>query len=288
MNISGKKDEVSFVIACNVHEIAHLADEFVEVRNRAGLHLAGGDAHVFHPARHPCLGAGFLVHEGIAPYHLHGVAAAALVLGKVIREDSDGLESVGQLEAQHGIVDLARNDLLEIVLWPVDPAPALAQVRHPSVKDDALQLQLLGQLAAFLVKPSPDAGAARLGIDAQLVTIQPVAIGIVPRAVAVAGDLVPGMRAQGLVTANAHGGTVSDQLVVEERDEAAFGIVVDLSPDLALRVGGEILIDALCQRSDPADIADFGLANFETCLGHKMEKPPLRRINGATGVSFPT
>src|SRR5690606_12570254 len=119
--------------------------------------------------------------------------------------------------------------LVEIVLRPRDPAAEAGEIGHAPAEGDSLQLELFGQLAALLVEPPSQPRAAHFGIDAHLVAVEPAARGIVAAAEAVAGDLVPAMRGERLLPRDAHRGAIADHLVVEHRDEAALGEVVDLA-----------------------------------------------------------
>src|SRR5690606_24967043 len=112
-----------------------------------------------------------------------------------------------------------------------DAAPRALEIGHSPAEHDAFELEPLGELASLLVEPAADPGAAHLGIDAHLVTVEEIAGRVVPAPVTVAGDLVPGVRLQRLVTGEAHARAIADQPLVEHGDEAAGGKVVQLAAD---------------------------------------------------------
>ena len=118
----------------------------------------------------------------------------ALSSGRYFFQDADRSEAVGELEAEHGIADLALDDLLQIVLRGADLARDPAIAGHAPAEDDAFQVELLDEAAARLVQPLADPEAALLGIDRELEAIEPVAGRIVAAAEAVAGDRLPIMR----------------------------------------------------------------------------------------------
>src|SRR5690606_21872623 len=162
-----------------------------------------------------------------------------------------------------------------------DTAHEARVVRHAPAEDDAFQLQLFGKRAALLVEAAPDPGAAHLRVDAHLVAVEPVAVRIVARAVAVAGDLVPAMRLERFVAGQAHRGAVADQSAIEHRDEAAAREVVGLPANVAAGIGGEVFVNAPRQAGDLGDVARLGLADLETGGCHpKLLRPrwpfPLR------------
>src|SRR5690606_40254030 len=92
---------------------------------------------------------------------------------------------------------------------------AARQPRHPPAEDDPLQVLRLAQVAARVVQALADAQAAPGGVDADLHAVQPLALGIVPRAIAAAGDLVPGVRPHGRRLVDAEAGGVADDLALE-------------------------------------------------------------------------
>src|SRR5690606_10629346 len=95
-----KEDEVRLVIACYINKISNLPDKFVEVLHGSGLQLASRDTDALHPARNAELGTLLLVHEWVAPDHVHGEGARMLVLRQVVFEDADRLEPIGELKAE--------------------------------------------------------------------------------------------------------------------------------------------------------------------------------------------
>ncbi len=78
-------------------------------------------------------------------------AARLLVLGEITGEHADRFETVGKLETDDGVVDLASDDLVEIILRPVDLAPVARQAGQASAKGNAGQFELFGECAALLV-----------------------------------------------------------------------------------------------------------------------------------------
>src|SRR5690606_35691696 len=135
---------------------------------------------------------------------VHRVPARADVLGQVVLENAERLKAIGQLESQDRVMNTPGYDLVEVVLRPVDAAPRALEIGHSPAEHDAFELEPLGELASLLVEPAADPGSAHLGIDAHLVTVEEIAGRVVPAPVTVAGDLVPGVRLQRLVTGEAH------------------------------------------------------------------------------------
>ena len=211
----GKDDEVRLVIACDIDEIFDGAHEFVIVRDRAGLQLAGRDAHRLDSAWQPLLHRLVALDIRVAPDHHHRIGHRGFVFGQIALHDPFGFEAVGQLEAQHRIVQFPLDHLGEIVLRIFDLAAEAAIVGHPPGKDDTRQVHFFGQRASFFIQAPPDAHAADLGIDAHLVAIEPVAGRIVTAAIAIAGDLVPVMRLEGERFGKLHGCAIADDLVIE-------------------------------------------------------------------------
>ena len=259
-------DEVRFVIAGDIDEILHRAHELVIIGDLARLQLAGSNAHRFHPAREPLLHRLVAFDIGVAPDHHHGVRHRGFVLGQVTIHDAFGFEPVGQLEAQHRIVQFPLDDLVEIIFRPVDPAAETAVVRHAARKDDAGEVLLFRQGPALFVETPADADTAHLRVHAHLIAIEPVAGRIVAAAVAVAGDLVPVVRLKSQRFGELHGGAIADHLVIEQRDEAAFLEIVDLPADLAMRIGRHVLVNPAYQMRDPGDVLDHRVADLEPAL----------------------
>ena len=135
----GKEDEVGFVIGGDVDEIFDAAHELVVILYRAGLQLAGRDAHLLDAAGQAELGRLVAVDEGILPDHANRVGLRLLVLWQVVLHHAVGLEPVGHLEAQDRIVELGLDHLLKIILRPLDAAPEAAEIGHPPREHDAGQ-----------------------------------------------------------------------------------------------------------------------------------------------------
>ncbi len=287
----GKDDEVRFIVAGDIHEIAQRAEKFVVILHCARLQLARGDAHGLHPARQAFLHRLVAFHIGVAPDHQHRVAIAALVFGKIVFDDAFGFEPVGELEAQYRIVQLATNDLFQVVFRPVHLAAVAAVMGHAPAEDDAGQLALFGQRAAFLVQPPPDTHAAHLGIDAHLVAVQPVAGGIVAAAIAIARYLVPVVRCKDDRFGQLHAGAVSDHFLVQQCDPAAFGKVVDLPAYLALRIGGQIVIGASDQCGNAAHVLHPRITQLQTARAELFLLWPVfchRTAQGRTAIRPPS
>ena len=162
------------------------------------------------------------------------------------------------------------DDLFEIVIRSIDPPAKTAIVGHPPGEYYAGQILLFGERAAFFVKPSPDAHTAYLGIDAHLVTIEPVAGGIVPAAIAIAGDLVPVVRLECERLSQLHGRAIADHLVVEQGDETAFLEIVDLAADFSVGIGGHVLVDPANEFRDAGDVLDHRIAHLEPALAELL------------------
>src|SRR5690606_42111252 len=126
----------------------------------AGLQLAGRDPHAVDAARHAGLAAAVLVHEWIPPDQMDGVAPRPAILGQVSFQQADRLESVGELEAQHLIVDSDGDDLLDIVFGALHAPREAREVGHPAAEHDTFQLELFSEGATLFVEAAADSRAA--------------------------------------------------------------------------------------------------------------------------------
>jgi len=81
----------------------------------------------------------------------------------------------------------------------------------------------------------------------------------------VTGDFIPGMIRQRDAFIQPHRGAVADHFAIKQRDKAAFGVVVDLPANFALRIGGQIIIGAADEIPDRPHVLEPGLTDFEAC-----------------------
>ena len=176
-------------------------------------------------------------HLRIAPDHQHGVAAQFVVAGQEVGQDADRLEAVAHLEADHRIALLAFLDQFQVALRRTHRPRAPRIVRHPAAEDDALEPQMLAQLAPLVVEPLADALAAQAGIDDHVHAVEPVALGIVAGGIAAPGDGRPVVRRHRHVGGNAKRRAVADDPALEHRHELAFGKLVQMPAQLRRRVG---------------------------------------------------
>ena len=278
----GEDHEIAFIIGRNVHEIFDIPEEILEILHRARLQLHGGQAHLLHIARHAEFLGAVMVHIRVLPHHVGGERLAGLVLGQIVFQHADRLEPVGHLKADDLIADLLGLHLLQIIVraFHLLGAQRAGITGHARAKQDAAQFQPFGQRTALFIEALADAGAARLGIDAHFIAIEPVACRIVARAKTVAADLFPIMRLQGDGARNAGGGAIAHRLIVQNGHEIAFAEIVDLPAQFSMRIGRHVLVHAPDQVSDGRNVGDLGLTDFKAGfggIGHGRMPSEMRR-----------
>ena len=224
-----ENNEVGAIVRRDIDEIFDVADEPLEILDGARLQLAGGQADAFDAARHAHFGRFVGIDIGVAPDEMCGVAVGLLVFGQIIFQHAQRFELVLELEADDLIADLARRNLVQIILRALDLALGAQIARHPAGNDDAMQIELFGQFLAFVIEALADAQAAQLGVHRHLIAIEPFARRAVARAKAVGGDFLPIMPGKGHALADPHRRAIAHDLVIVERDEAAIGEIVDLA-----------------------------------------------------------
>ena len=217
-----KHREVRLVVGDHIDEILDLLLANLERGERALLILNGCHAHGLQAARR---GAGdyhrVLRHLRVAPDHMRRKAARFMIERQIIGQDADRLEAVANLKADHRIAQFPRLHQFEIFLRRADRVPAPRQFRHAPGKHDALQPQVLAQLLSLVVEALTDAQAAKFGIDADVHAVEPVALGIVARGEAAAGDRRPVMRFERHHARNPERDAIADDIVFIDRDELA-------------------------------------------------------------------
>ena len=63
-----------------------------------------------------------------------------------------------------------------------------------------------------------------------------------------------------------HGRAIADDFLVEQSDETAFGKIVDLPANLAVGIGGHILVHPADERGDAANVLRPRIADFQPAL----------------------
>ena len=148
------------------------------------------------------------------------------------------MEVVRELEGQHRIVDLARTDLLDILLR-THPVGVLVIVGDAPPEHDRLQVELLAQLLAVVVHASRQTQPPVFGVDEDLDAVEDVALRIV--------------RAEGFIARNLGVGVVAlDHVVIDDdRESTAHDLVVHDRYDLPFGKDLDELVDLL---TGPEDI----------------------------------
>ena len=82
-----------------------------------------------------------------------------VILRQVAGEYLADLEIIGQLKAQHGVVELLVTDLLNVLLR-AQAIGVLVVVGDAAAGDDGFEVELAAQLLAGIVQPAPQAHAA--------------------------------------------------------------------------------------------------------------------------------
>src|SRR5690606_13160168 len=130
-------------------------------------------------------------------------------------------KTVAQLEGQCRIAILAFAHGLHIRLYGAERLDALFESGQASAKDNSTQAELLTEFLARSVETPTDAQPAKLGIDADVHSIQPLAIRIMSRSEAAAADFGPAMRC--------HRGRFVDSESCAESDQFAFVLGYELA-----------------------------------------------------------
>ncbi len=108
---------------------------------------------------------------------------------------------------------------------------------HAAAKHNALEPYHPAKLAPRLVKPLAYAEAVVSWINANFGAVKHVAVWIVARAEAAAGDLVLGMLPQRRGFIDNAGGAIANDLILIFGNKHAFGKVIDLAKNLGGRIG---------------------------------------------------
>ena len=197
---------------------------------------------------------------GIAPDQVRGIAHRFGVARHVARQQANELEAVAQLEAHGRVAVTPFLYGLDIGIDRAHGLDSFLEAGQAATEHDAVQAELAAQLLARRIQAPADAHAAEFRIDAGFHAVQPVAFGIVPRGIAAAGDLGPGVRP--------HRGRLVDAEGCAEADDAP----VVLGHELPLRklrllstqhVRGMAEVDAIDlggQRDETVDVPRFGIA----------------------------
>ncbi len=82
------------------------------------------------------------------------------------------------------------------------------------------------------------------------------------RPVAATGDFAPAVRLERERFRHPHRRAIADDRIVEDRNEAAFGIIVDLAADFAGRIDRHVLTAPGDERDDALDVAELCLPNL--------------------------
>ena len=192
-------------------------DPALEVLHRGHPHRVG-QALVRGDRRHVRM----VLQARVAPHQMHRVAERIVVRGHIGAQQADHLEVVVELEAQRRIAALAVDHGLHVGLGAAVALHVLRQPGDAAAEHDAAQFQVGAQALACLVQPLADAHAAIVRMHHHFHAVQPVAVGLVPRAHAAAGDLRPGMRRQRGGFVDAEGGAIADDLAFVLDHELAF------------------------------------------------------------------
>ena len=82
---------------------------------------------------------------------MRGMAVRLLVFGQVIFQHAQRLELVLQLKADHLVAQLAADHFFQIVARAAGATLGAGIAGHPAGDDNAVQVQLFGQLLALVI-----------------------------------------------------------------------------------------------------------------------------------------
>ena len=141
------------------------------------------------------------------------------------------------------------------------------------------------EISPLFIKSVTYAQTPVIRIYKNFITVKPVSVGPVSRAVPVTGDLPPGMLFESGRLLHSNGGTVSDDFLVEYSHEDTLGIVVDLPPNMRCRVGS-VFVNLAGESADGFGIGgrcgacvEFFLRRFHKPIFPKeSESPPVLRL----------
>ena len=148
---------------------------------------------------------------------------------------------------------------LEIGASRADIADAAGKSRHPATEHDAFQAELARQGLACIVEALSDPERSVGGIDRHVHAIEPITGRVMPRGKAVAGDLAPNVRLQGVPLGDDEGRAVADDPAIVDGDELALREVVDLAAHHRRGQSGLGMIDAPAE-IDPAQLEELHLS----------------------------
>ena len=151
-----------------------------------------------------------------------GAVFALLVAGQIVAYHTAHVEVVGQLEGEHGVVDLTAAHFLDVLLG-AHLVGILVIVGYASSKHDGLEVELLAQLLAIFVHASGQSEATIIGVDEDLDAIEDVAVGIVGVEGFIACHLGIGVVALHHVVVDDDGEGAAHDLVVDDDDYLTFG-----------------------------------------------------------------
>jgi hypothetical protein len=259
--------EVAAVVGGDVDEVLDLARELAEVGDPALLVLHGRHPHARRNPSRLLLAADHRVLRalGVAPDQAHAMAERGLVGGQVAGEHARRLETVAQLERERGVARALVDHRVDVVLDALISLELARQPRQPPDEHDPAQVQRFAQPLAAVVQPAADAHPAELGVDADLHPVQPVAVGVVARGEAAAGDLAPGMRRHRQRLVDAERGAVPDHPAVVLGHELAFREMAELAAQHLRRVA--VSIDPPGQLDQSGEVPGLHVAEDEAGLG---------------------
>ena len=253
--VFGKHHEVGFVVGHRVDEVAHDVGEFIERADGPLQVLHGGHADGGRAAVCRRVGAGHVLPGvRVAPDHVRGRAARFGVGLQVFRQHAQKLEALPQLKIHHLVANLTGNHRATVFAVAADLFGAARVARQATAENDAVETQIDAQLAPRRVEALGQAPATKRRVNRHFIAVQHIAIFVVRRAEAVAGDLGPGMGPHRLVFGDDDGGAVADHRAVEFGNQMAFGKVVELSAQLVQRVAGLRRVGLLHQLADGRDV----------------------------------
>ena len=239
VEIFGEEDEVTLIVRYRVYEELHLLEELVDAVVGSHLPLHHADAHG-RLALHFLVALGLIV--DIVPLQQAGVVLRLLVVGQIVADDAAHVEIVAQLEVQHGVVDLARAHLLDILFWS-HGVGVFVVVGDTPAKHDSLEIEFLAELLAILIHASAESETTVVGMDKHLDAIEDIAVGVVGVEGLVACHLCIGMVALDHVVVYDDAQRTAYDLSVGDDHHLSFG--EDRNEFLDLRMGPELIAVAI-------------------------------------------
>ena len=114
----------------------------------------------------------------VVPLEQAGIVLGLFVVGQVVAHHLANVEVIGELEGEHGVINLLLAHLVDVFLG-AHLVGIFVVVGDAAAEHDGLQVQLLAQLLAVFVHASGQTEAAVLRMDEDLDAVEDVTLGVV-------------------------------------------------------------------------------------------------------------